>query len=526
MGLSDVNLTKHDLKFEASIVSRAAQILIAKEIDFDSSLTWVRVLEKIYHSQNGSYFTWLAITGCYPSRMQIQKFHLNLQSMGFNTAVQILVLERLKELDLAKLLMGTTFITVPEENLVDITHTYSAPYITGIQRVVRNLTDAKSNVRTFIWIGSTGVIKLKNFEEIADSTGNTKLNKDWRIRLVLKLHKYAPAFDRNAIGKLMKGILLPVARMVKRYLILTQAKQELNFSLSGDLTNLLLIGKKVTLPEIPSELTQISNYEAILEYSNIKFQIVLYDFIPFFHAWTVHPGNRGHYNSYVRLVFLAHRIVSISKLVNDQAQLIARAFRLEREEWRTRDQKFDYLPLPTGLQRAEKGEFEKEANLIVMLGSIEPRKNHLLFLSALEILASQDVYPKARILGTAGWENDHVLFRINELKAKGIDLRVESNLKDEELREIMARSQVVLQLSEAEGFGLPIVESLALGTRVIVTNVSPLSEWKEDSVRIVELNDPIQLAWELMRVLENPETKSDKFYQGTTWESWRKMLYS
>jgi glycosyltransferase involved in cell wall biosynthesis len=306
-------------------------------------------------------------------------------------------------------------------------------------------------------------------------------------------------------------------------------RREVQFQLASqehsEWNNIFLDGCTITLPEIPSLIEHIGCYESILEESAVTVQVVLYDFIPFFHAWTVHPGNRGHLNSYVRIVLLAHRIISISALVQEQAKLIIQAFSLERESWGKRSRSFDYLPLPSGLEGARTEEFSKDSQLLTMVGSLEPRKNHLQFLAALEILAARGVSFKARILGSAGWENDHILDRIYSLQAKGIDVERVGNLTDIELRSIIGTAQVLVQVSEAEGFGLPIAEALSLGTRVIVSNVSPLKEWAGERVSVVEIGNSVELADQMMQYLQNSEKFGVTEAQSISWKDWQNLLY-
>jgi alpha-1,2-rhamnosyltransferase len=291
------------------------------------------------------------------------------------------------------------------------------------------------------------------------------------------------------------------------------------------LTNLLVLDSKLTIPEVPSSSRQIYIYESILENSIIPVQVILYDFIPFFHAWTVPENYRGHFNAYIRLVLLASRVISISSLVQDQAKLITQAFRLERREWSSREQDFGYLELPSGLKPIIDGEFKKQNNLVVMAGSLEPRKNHLQFLSALEILAQEGFKVEAKILGSSGWRNEHILNKIHHLQTMGIDIERLGNLSDGEMRELIAEAQVLLQISEAEGFGLPIAEALALGTKVIVSDIRPLNEWNEKRVSLVALGEIKQLKAELEKVLKEPESKGPTFPQKVRWTDWHQLLF-
>jgi glycosyltransferase involved in cell wall biosynthesis len=183
------------------------------------------------------------------------------------------------------------------------------------------------------------------------------------------------------------------------------------------------------------------------------------------------------------------------------------------------------LDLPSGLKPAKTGEFKKQKNLVVMAGSLEPRKNHMQFLSAIEFLAKEGIRVKAKILGSAGWENENILAKIHDLQAKGIDVERVGNLSDEGMRKLVAEAQVLLQISEAEGFGLPIAEALALGTKVIVSNVRPLNEWKSSRVSIVEIGDVAQLKNSLRKILEKPEVNGKISPEEITWADWHNLLY-
>jgi alpha-1,2-rhamnosyltransferase len=182
------------------------------------------------------------------------------------------------------------------------------------------------------------------------------------------------------------------------------------------------------------------------------------------------------------------------------------------------------MDLPSGFKPAISGEFRKQKNLVVMAGSLEPRKNHLQFLNAIELLANAGVNVKARILGSAGWNNEHIVERIHELQAGGLDVERLGNLTDSEMRQLIAEAQVLLQISEAEGFGLPMAEALALGTKLIVSNIRPLNEWKNSRVSIIELGDTEQLKLELSNILSNPETQGTLSAQEITWEDWHQLL--
>jgi glycosyltransferase involved in cell wall biosynthesis len=509
---------------ELAILKRAIFILDNMGHHSPDEIGWFEATQLINGEKNGQYFAWLAITGTYPNKFEFEKFISISKIHGFEHAASILIYERNKDPFSAKLLKEVVLVTPTHTQMVDITNTYQMVYLTGIQRVVYGVTQNVANVSTFTWLGATGIITEKILGQKLKGSGQIMTSKSWREKTIHFLHSLIPWFDKYPGGKRFRILLLPVARRIKQALRTGEIMRQLILVKSGIIQNILIINAQITIPEIPAP-EQISLYETILENSVVPVQIILYDFIPLFHAWTVHPNNRGNLNIYIRIVLLADRVISISQLVQEQAKLMTQAFKLERPEWQTRKQTFDFLPLPSGLAAAKLEEFQKDPLLVVMAGSLEPRKNHLQFLDALEIIANRNIAIKGEILGSAGWENGHILDRIHALQAKGISIARLGNLSDSQIRERIGKAQVLLQISEAEGFGLPIAEALAVGTRVIVSDIRPLNEWAGARVQVVKLGDASGLAEHLLKILENPEISTRFTQPSASWKDWSDLLY-
>lgn len=510
--------------WQESIANRAQFILENSGKNPGGEENWFDLVQEVSLQANGPFYTWLALTGCYPDKFELKDFETQITVYGLPQAIQNVLTNRSKVTETARNLVAVELITPKFDQLVDVTHTYSAPYLTGIQRVVFGVAQGPKNISTFIWVGDTGIIQEKDIQKPEEAVKPSS-SLGWRIGLVHHLHSQVPKLDKSRIGTRIRILLLPLARIIKRNLVAREVDKQVKGNPNEKWTNLLILNTSITIPEISASLRHIYTYESILDNEIIPVQIILHDFIPIFHAWTVHYGNRGHFNSYIRLVLLATRVVSVSSLVQEQAKLITQAFRLERSEWSERKQTFDYMALPSGLKPATIGEFKKQRNLVVMAGSLEPRKNHMQFLSAVELLARDGVRVTARILGSAGWENEHILAKIHDLQIRGIDIERLGNLTDSEMRKLIAEAQVLLQISEAEGFGLPISEAIALGTRVIVSDIRPLKEWKHPRVSRVQIGDPEQLKIELSTILNNPEEQGVITPEEITWQDWQQLLF-
>jgi glycosyltransferase involved in cell wall biosynthesis len=149
-------------------------------------------------------------------------------------------------------------------------------------------------------------------------------------------------------------------------------------------------------------------------------------------------------------------------------------------------------------------DFERfEAHLhdgFVCLGTIEPRKNHALLLDVWE--AMMPPRPQLHIIGRRGWLNKAVFARLDA----GVDGVVEhDDLDDAGVRHLLAGAQALLFPSFAEGYGLPMVEALAMGVPVIASDLPALREVGGDAAMYLAPDDPA--AW--VAAIKAPPNRAD-----------------
>lgn len=120
----------------------------------------------------------------------------------------------------------------------------------------------------------------------------------------------------------------------------------------------------------------------------------------------------------------------------------------------------------------------------VIVGTIEPRKNHLLLLNIWRDLvqSGQDPVPHLHIVGRRGWENENILDMLDRCAAIRPYVTEHSDLPNHELRPLLEGAQALLMPSFAEGFGLPVTEALQLGVPVIASDLPVFREIAGDSI--------------------------------------------
>lgn len=196
----------------------------------------------------------------------------------------------------------------------------------------------------------------------------------------------------------------------------------------------------------------------------------VHDLIPLSHPEFVRPEEPERHRRRMETV-LKH-----ASLVLCNSQVTARALR-------TFAQQSDRTPpsiavLPPGIERC----FLSPPNdmprprtpYFVTLGTIEPRKNHMLLLQLWQYLADRDgaMAPRLVIVGKRGWENSHILAMLERCPAlPGLVIEV-PGLEDAALARLVAGAAGLLAPSFTEGYGMPVAEAIALGTPVIASNIS------------------------------------------------------
>ena len=136
----------------------------------------------------------------------------------------------------------------------------------------------------------------------------------------------------------------------------------------------------------------------------------------------------------------------------------------------------------------------EHAPAYLMVGTVNPRKNHGLALDAFERLWAEGSPARLAFAGVYGWGADELYRRITTHPEYGRKLLWFQDATDGELTHAYRHAAGVITCSTGEGFNLPIVEALREGCPVFASDLTVHREVGGDFASYFPLNDPSRLA--------------------------------
>lgn len=140
---------------------------------------------------------------------------------------------------------------------------------------------------------------------------------------------------------------------------------------------------------------------------------------------------------------------------------------------------------------------------IAFVGTLEPRKDVPALVRAFDALASDRPGLRLVLAGPDGWGVDDVDAAIAASPHRSRIVRT-GWLDDLERDAVLAGARVFAYPSRLEGFGLPPLEAIALGTPVVATTVGALPEVLGDAAEWCTPDDVGSLTTALAAVLDDP----------------------
>lgn len=309
--------------------------------------------------------------------------------------------------------------------LLDLTHTSHTPANTGIQRQARGIFGALSQ------LAATTPVCLDPFASA------------WRPLDALEL--------QNARGELPAGLSRGAQWT------LPQKLRGWSGRLTGR-TPALPAASALVCPEIFSPAVAARQPELFAHCAGPRVA-VFFDAIPLTHPELTPPKTVARFPSYLQELLRFDGVAAISQTTADLL--------LGYWGWLGVHNSPPVTVIPLGVDRpptAPPAPPPSALPQILCVSSIEGRKNHLALLGAAEALWADGLHFELRLVGMPRPETAAAtLAEIARLRATGRPLRFDGVLDELALEAAWAACSFSVYPSQIEGFGLPIIESLARG---------------------------------------------------------------
>lgn len=343
--------------------------------------------------------------------------------------------------------------------LVDAGHTALSDLNTGIQRTVRETYKR--------WHGQVPAVPVAWSHDF-HALRTLSPEELWRVT----------AWDDRLVGSSARGIA------------------------TGALPSLVLPWRcTVFLPELPPERQRVERLRALARWSGNRLVVLGYDCIPMSGAEAVSVGASDVFAHFLSAVKHAARVVAISEAAATEFRGFARMVRpqgLPGPEVLTCVLPTD-VPPPSGPPGVDADE-----PLVLSVGTLEPRKNQLAVLHAAERLWRRGLRFRLVIVGKAGASSGDVVAAATALQARGRALELRTSAGDSELWQLYRQARFTVFVSQHEGYGLPVAESLASGTPVLTTSYGSTAEIALDGgALVVDPRDEPAVCAAMARLLED-----------------------
>ncbi len=169
-----------------------------------------------------------------------------------------------------------------------------------------------------------------------------------------------------------------------------------------------------------------------------------------------------------------------------------------------------FEPVDKNIEEQIVKKFNLPQEFILSVGTIEARKNQLNILKALKL---KGIKTHLVLIGKL---TSYAAVLSDFIEKNGMDGQVTilNNVLDVELPYFYIKARMSLYISLFEGFGLPVIESMAMGCPAIVSNTSCLPETGGDAAIYCGPENVVEIGDSISRVLEDQKMYEDHVKKG------------
>lgn len=287
---------------------------------------------------------------------------------------------------------------------------------------------------------------------------------------------------------------------------------------SGD----IFLGIDLAAHLLPRWQFQLLQWKA----AGVQIDIVVHDLLPLLHPEWFNPKTVRNFRRWAQVLakYADHLICTSQSVAKDVSRWKAKSRGLSPNEASI------YLaPLgadilassPSLGLRTEHREILRQFSnqeIVLIVGTVEPRKGHAIALGAMEELWSHGRPTVLAIVGRPGWKTKDLQQRLRVHPEHGKRLIWIDDASDEMLEHLYVLAKGVLNPSLGEGFGLPLVEAMYHNCSLLARDLDVFREIAGEQIEYFKDDAPQALAQRIAEWLDNTPLRKRPRYEVRTWE--------
>ncbi len=148
---------------------------------------------------------------------------------------------------------------------------------------------------------------------------------------------------------------------------------------------------------------------------------------------------------------------------------------------------------------------------ILFTGTVEPRKNLERLIAAWRSISAKDQNGvKLVIVGAKGW----LVEALMEQSLNDTSTEFRGFVDDDGLSDLMRKAMAFVYPSLYEGFGLPVLEAMALGIPVLTSNIGATKEIAEGAALLIDPSSTDSIRSGLLRLLKDAQLRESLSQKG------------
>ncbi|PQO33784.1 glycosyltransferase family 4 protein [Blastopirellula marina] len=391
--------------------------------------------------------------------------------------------------------------------MIDITHTASHDYNTGIQRVARCLAreavaySNRNGIECFPVVHVDG--KFVHVDRWCAARGYRRFNLDFQALTNRVLPHWVSTSTRlrlNNIGTRLRKLLYPrtIDRKIRKMIRSWQASLVPANPGPGDV--ILMPDSWWDLPEMFDAVSQAQQNGALVG-------AMVHDLIPVHYPEFFTDQVRKNFCRWIeRVIHSVDFMIGDAKAIADDLRGYVHEKNGTLEDWQIRHVRLGCdlgdpqdTPEPNVPSDLAAMFANRDKAPYLMVATLEIRKNHHYLLDAFDRLWAEGKDVSLALVGQIGWKCDALIQRIANHPEADKRLHLLNNIDDATLSYIYERSKAFVLTSKSEGFGLPIVEAAHHGLHVFASDIPIFREVAGPQGQFFSLDDPGELCQQIAK---------------------------